>query len=50
MAKHKYTDNSKVAAVFETYPKEMQSKLILLRQRYSMWRLERTELESWNKP
>ena len=32
MAKHKNIENSEVAAVFETYPKEIKSKLMLLRQ------------------
>ena len=32
MAKHKNIENSEVAAVFETYPKEIKSKLMFLRQ------------------
>ncbi|MGB3934405.1 MAG: DUF1801 domain-containing protein [Burkholderiales bacterium] len=32
MAKHKNIESAEVAAVFETYPKEIKSKLIFLRQ------------------
>jgi hypothetical protein len=32
MAKHKNIENPKVAAVFETYPKEIKTKLMFLRQ------------------
>lgn len=32
MAQHKDIDNPQVAAVFETYPKEIKSKLMFLRQ------------------
>ena len=32
MAKHKNIENAEVAAVFETYPMEIKSKLMLLRQ------------------